>query len=264
MRARTASLLVVAIAAALAAAGCGDEGSGGENPADDRRVELIVGDILPLSGPDAGAGASAEKAAQLAVEKINDAIGEADVDHTLEIVHQDGAASGRRAVRRLQRAGARCMLGPWTLSSLRRAARLAGRPDESALLIDPSAPLPSPRRRGTLISVPLAHPARVLPTEAAGGDGPSVDFAQLYASTDPPIGGARAADARQFDVVILCYLAAVAAGTDSGLRMAASVRKAAAVRRGVAWPELADAIELLQRGVPVAYRGVTLRARLTP
>jgi hypothetical protein len=264
MRARTASVLIAAIAAALAAGGCGDEGSGGENPADDRRVELIVGDILPLSGPDAGAGDSAEKAAQLAVEKINDAIGEVDVDHTLEIVHQDGTASGRRAVRRLQEAGARCMIGPWTLSSLRRAARSARRQDGSALLIDPSAPLSSARRRGTLISVPLADPGRVLPTVAAGGDDPSVDFAQLYASTDPPIGGARAADARQFDAVILCYLAAVAAGTNSGARMAASVGEAAVVRRGLAWPELADAIELLQRGVPVTYRGVTLRARLNP
>jgi hypothetical protein len=46
--------------------------------------------------------------------------------------------------------------------------------------------------------------------------------------------------------------------------MAASVREAGAVRKGLAWPELADAIELLQRGVPVTYRGVTLQARLTP
>ena len=128
MRARTAPLLVAAIASALADGGCGDEGSGGESPADDRRVELIVGDILPLSGPEAGAGDSAEKAAQLAVEKINDAIGEADVDHTLEIVHQDGATSGRRAVRRLQETGARCLVGPWTLSSLRRASRAAWGP----------------------------------------------------------------------------------------------------------------------------------------
>jgi hypothetical protein len=263
MRARMAPVLVAAIAAALAAAGCGDEGSGGEDPSDHRRVELIVGDILPLSGAEAGAGASAEKAAQLAVEKINDAIGEADVDHTLEIVHEDGA-SGRQAVRRLQSAGARCMVGPWTLSSLRRAARAARGPDESALLIDPSAPLPSPRRLGRLVSVPLSDPARMLPTEAAGGDDPSVEFAQLYASTDPPIGGARAADARQFDVVILCYLAAVAAGTDSGPRMAASVGEAPPALKGLGWLDLADAIELLQRGVAVTYRGVTLRVRLTP
>jgi hypothetical protein len=265
MRARMARPpLAAAIVAALAISGCGD-GSDGEDPSIDRRVELIVGDVLPLSGPDAGLGTSAQKAAQLAVGKINDAIGEADVDHTLEIVHQDGATSGARAVRRLLRAGARCMVGPWRIRPLRLAARRAMGSEQAALLIDPRARVPTLRRAGTLISLPLVQPTRVLELDArAGDDDPSAEFAQLFATTDPPSGRALAADARQFDSVILCYLAAVAAGTDSGPRMAASVREAGPTLKGFGWPELAEAVERLQRGVPITYRGVTLRARLRP
>lgn len=263
MQARTAALLLAAaLAAGLAAAGCGN-GSGSEDPSNDRRVELIVGDVLPLSGPNAALGARAQKAAQLAVEKINDAIDEADADHTLEIVHEDGARLGVRAVRRLLAAGAGCLVGPWRIGVLRRAARLTARAEPPVLLIDPSAPARSPRRDGSLISLPLSNPNRLLEPEAPG-EGPSVEFARLYATTDPPIGRARAADARQFDSVILCYLAAVAARSDSGTRMAASLAEVRGARHGFAWPELAEAVGLLQRRIPVTYRGVTLRARLTP
>jgi hypothetical protein len=253
-------LLAAALAVTLTVTACGDD-SDSEDPSSDRRVELIVGDVLPLSGPDAGLGVRAQKAAQLAVEKINDAIGEADVDHTLEIVHEDGAELGGRAVRRLLAAGAGCLVGPWRIGMLRRSATTHSEP--AALLIDPKAPFQAPRRAGSLISLSLSNPTRVLDPDAPG-DGPSVEFAHLYATTDPPIGPARAADARQFDSVILCYLAAVAAGSDSGARMAASVQSAPAAGRGLAWPELAEAVDLLQRGIPITYRGATLRARLRP
>jgi hypothetical protein len=267
MLVRSAPLLLAAtIAATLAITSCGGDDEA-EDQASDRRVELIVGDVLPLSGPDAGTGASAQKAAQLAVEKINDAIGEADADHTLEIVHEDGAGLGARAIQRLLAAGAGCLVGPWRIGLMRRAARLAARSEPRALLIDPSGPVGAPRRAGPMISLPLSNPTRLLDLEASVED-PSVEFARLYATTDPPIGRARAADARQFDSVILCYLAAVAAGSDSGARMAASVHDAVhdapPMRPVLAWPELAEAVELLQRGIPVTYRGVTLRAHLRP
>ena len=265
MRVRTARLLVAAtVAATSLAGGCGDGGGGGDPPLE-RRIDLVVGDVLPLSGPDAGLGTSAQKAAQLAVEKINEAIGEGGVDHTLEIVHEDGAGAGRSAVRKLLRADARCMLGPWRIPALRRATRRRPGPPR-ALLIDPRAPLGAAGSGAVLISLPLADPTRVLePGDAASGDDPSSAFARLYASTDPPIGPARAADARQFDGVILCYLAAVAAaGSDSALRMAAAVHPWEPAARVYSWPELDQAIEALGHGAPLAYLGVTLRARLDP
>lgn len=257
MRLRTAGLLLAAsIAAAMLASGCGGDDDSDE-PSSDRQVELIVGDVLPLSGPAAGGGASAQKAAQLAVEEINDAIAEAGVDHTVEIVHQDAGAGLEQAVRRLLAADARCIVAAWSSRGMRQAVAAAR---DRALLLDPRAPAESSGRPG-VISLPLRDPTRLIPPEPPGSaEDPSAEFARLYGSTDPPIGPARAADGRQFDSVILCYLAAVASPGSTVPTRAALSARGAAPRRAFAWSELSEAIEALGRGAPITYRGVTLRA----
>ena len=65
-------------------------------------------------------------------------------------------------------------------------------------------------------------------------------------------------DAQQFDAVILCYLAAVAAGTTKGEAMKDELRAiTAAPGRKVTWLQLDQAIRALESGVDINYEGVS-------
>jgi ABC-type branched-subunit amino acid transport system substrate-binding protein len=65
-------------------------------------------------------------------------------------------------------------------------------------------------------------------------------------------------DAQQFDSVVLCYLAAVAAGSTEGEHMKDEVRKiATAPGRKYTWLELDQAIRALESGVDINYEGVS-------
>ena len=65
-------------------------------------------------------------------------------------------------------------------------------------------------------------------------------------------------DAQNFDAVILCYLAAVAAGSTDGKEMAASCRTSPA-RRGTKYTfeQLPEAIKALQDGDDINYEGAS-------
>jgi hypothetical protein len=266
MRARPARPLVAAacLAAVCSAVSCGSEPGSDDDPPT-RRIDVVVGDIVRLTGPSAGLGAGARKAAQLAVEEINDAIGEVDAEHTVEIVHQDETAGGpRAATRALLDSGATCILGPW---SRRGLARVAQEPEvqRGGLLISPRVPVA--RMPGvppeSIKGLPLATPqVRLsLQTEEVDRD-PLAAFARLYVSTDPPLGRARTSDARQFDAVILCYLASVAAGSPDGptYRIGPPTRRT----RAYTWLQLTDAIEVLGRGRRITYAGITVNAGIHP
>ena len=63
-------------------------------------------------------------------------------------------------------------------------------------------------------------------------------------------------DAQTFDAVILCYLAAVAAGSTDGTDMAAEVRDISGPPGEMfTFEQLPDAIEALQRGDDIDYEG---------
>lgn len=65
-------------------------------------------------------------------------------------------------------------------------------------------------------------------------------------------------DAQQFDSVVLCYLAAVAAGSTKGEHMKDEVRAiTAAPGRKYTWLELDQAIRALESGVDINYEGVS-------
>src|SRR5262245_12034782 len=133
------AIAVLASVMGLGLAACGSEEKMNESEPVSW-VDLVVGDIVPRTGPGAPLGVSAQKSAQLAVEEINDAIGEADVEHTVEIIHEDENANGADpAARALLDSGAGCVIGPWARSRMRRAARsLRG---EDVLLVSPQAPM---------------------------------------------------------------------------------------------------------------------------
>ncbi len=90
----------------------------------------------------------------------------------------------------------------------------------------------------------------------APGGGPGEAFDTLF---DEAGGAARAPfNAQNFDNVILCYLAAVAAGSTEGAEMAEALRDVTnAPGEQYTWEELPALVEALQNGDDVDYQGVT-------
>jgi ABC-type branched-subunit amino acid transport system substrate-binding protein len=114
------SLYLAAVVAALAlAAGlvaCGgddDEGDGGGAAT----LDLTIGDSIPLTGDLADFGPPGEKAADLALQQINQAINQAGADHTVNIVHEDNETNPQAAVQVARKMvdadGASCIAGAW-------------------------------------------------------------------------------------------------------------------------------------------------------
>lgn len=85
---------------------------------------------------------------------------------------------------------------------------------------------------------------------------PSEAFDKLYTDAGGP--DRQTFDAQNFDAVMLCYLAAVAAGSTDGADMAAQVQNvSAAPGEKFSWEELPDAIEALQKGEDIDYEGAS-------
>ena len=87
---------------------------------------------------------------------------------------------------------------------------------------------------------------------------PSTAFDTLYLDSEPKDVVRQTFDAQNFDAVILCYLAAVAAGSVEGQDMAEVVRDVSgAPGDQYTWQELPDAIEALQNGDDIDYEGAS-------
>ena len=101
----------------ISACGDDDEGDGGEPAGGEAKLDLVIGDSVPLSGDLADFGPPGEKAADMALAEIQSAIKEAGVDHTVEVVHEDngGGADQQAAVQAARKLvdsdGASCIAG---------------------------------------------------------------------------------------------------------------------------------------------------------
>ena len=84
-----------------------------------------------------------------------------------------------------------------------------------------------PKDVGATSPTACEAPRRARPTE----DGPSKAFDRLYTAADPKDVDRQTFDAQNFDAVMLCYLAAVAAGSTDGTDMADEARRTSARRR---------------------------------
>jgi ABC-type branched-subunit amino acid transport system substrate-binding protein len=131
-RARGAKLLPVLLTTLVLAA-CGgdddaDEGAdtgAGETTAEtttapELNFDLVIGDIVSLTGAENVFGPSHQAAADLAKAEIDGALEEAGVDVTVELEHADDETTPQGAVaaaRRLVAADASCITGPLTSSS---------------------------------------------------------------------------------------------------------------------------------------------------
>ena len=86
----------------------------------------------------------------------------------------------------------------------------------------------------------------------------STAFDELYVQSDPKDIDRQTFDAQNFDAVMLCYLAAVAAGSTDGADMAEVVRDVSGPPGDkYTWQELPDAIEALQNGDDIDYVGAS-------
>jgi ABC-type branched-subunit amino acid transport system substrate-binding protein len=134
-------LLVVSVAgvASLGLASCGDSGGGGETS-----LDLTIGDSVPLSGDLADFGPPGEKAGNLAVDVINEAIDEAGVDHSVNIVTEDncGGADQQCAVqaarKMVQSDDASCIAGAWASADTIPTAESVAIPEE-VVMISPAS-----------------------------------------------------------------------------------------------------------------------------
>jgi branched-chain amino acid transport system substrate-binding protein len=134
-------LLVAAVAgAAFVLVSCGDDGGGGG----ETQLDLTIGDSVPLSGGLADFGPPGEKAADVAIDVINDSIQESGVDHTVDIVHEDNCGGDdpqcavQAARKMVQSDDASCIAGAWASADTIPTAESVAIPEE-VLLISPAS-----------------------------------------------------------------------------------------------------------------------------
>jgi ABC-type branched-subunit amino acid transport system substrate-binding protein len=86
----------------------------------------------------------------------------------------------------------------------------------------------------------------------------STAFDELYTSSDPTDVDRQTFDTQNFDATMLCYLAAVAAGSTDGKEMADKIVDVSAPGgTPYTWEQLPDAIKALQNGDDIDYQGAS-------
>ena len=136
--AATAGLVLV-----LGVAACGDDddddGGGGGGEA---QLDLVIGDSIPLTGDLSDFGPPGQKASDVAVTHITEAIKEAGVDHTVKVVHEDNETNPQAAVQAARKLvdsdGASCITGAWASADSIPTAQSVSIPD-GILQISPAS-----------------------------------------------------------------------------------------------------------------------------
>ena len=86
----------------------------------------------------------------------------------------------------------------------------------------------------------------------------AVAFDEAYKAAEPKDVDRLTFDAQTFDSVVLCYLAAVAAGSTEGADIAEQIQAVSAPEGDpYTWEELPEAIEALQNGDDIDYQGAS-------
>jgi ABC-type branched-subunit amino acid transport system substrate-binding protein len=114
-------LVLLALAFAVLAVGvaaCGDDDDDGA--AGEAAFDLTIGDLVPLTGGLSAFGPPGEKAADVAIEQIEQGLQDAGVeDVNVSIQHEDTRtepSAGQSAARKLISDGATCLTGAWASS----------------------------------------------------------------------------------------------------------------------------------------------------
>ena len=134
--------VMTALVLALGLAACGDddddEGGGGGGAG---KLDLTIGNLVPLTGDLAPYGPAGQKAGELAVQQINAAVKQAGASDTVTLATEDGQSSdqgGVQAARKLIADGASCISGDYASTATVADARSVTVP-EKAMLISPAS-----------------------------------------------------------------------------------------------------------------------------
>jgi branched-chain amino acid transport system substrate-binding protein len=123
----------------LAACGGGDDNGGGGG---DGKIDLTIGDSIPLTGDLSDYGPPGQKASDLAISVITKANQQAGVDNTVKVVHEDNETSPQAAVQAARKLvdadNASCITGAWASSDTIPTAQSVSIPD-GVLQISPAS-----------------------------------------------------------------------------------------------------------------------------
>jgi ABC-type branched-subunit amino acid transport system substrate-binding protein len=383
--------LFASLMLAVAIGACGDDDDdGGGGGGGETSLDLTIGDSIPLTGDLADYGPPGQKASDLAIDQINDAIKQAGVDHSVQVIHEDNETSPQAAVQAarklVQSDGASCLTGAWASADSIPTAQSVSIP-EGVLQISPASTDPAisdlqddglvnrtsppdtfqgptladaidkdlggadgktvnvgarndaygngltetftsawedlggtvgeevvydpeqPSYNSEAQQITSGSPDAIViidfpetfikvgpalqrtgnwdpkiawgtdglaSTDLPGDVGPEVvdgmrgtapgapdqgeastAFDQLYTSSPPNDVDRQTFDAQQFDATILCYLAAVAAGSTEGADMAAELPDITTGGTEFSWQQLPELIDALQNGDDVDYTGAS-------
>jgi ABC-type branched-subunit amino acid transport system substrate-binding protein len=251
MRGAAALAGLLLLLTGISACGGGDDEEESPQP----RFDLVIGDLVPLSGDLAELGPAGQKAADLALDRINSAIRETGAAQSVEIVHVDNGSDPTAAAQAAQRMvdghGAGCLVGAWSAEDSLEVAESVAIP-EGVLQISPA---PGNEEVSKLNDEELVNSVA---TGVASYGGESAEFDELYESAKPSEVDLAPFAAQAFDATILCYLAAVAAGSAEGKEMALKLIDNTAPRgTEFSWDELPDAVEALVAGEDIDYEGAS-------
>lgn len=135
------AIIVAVLVLALGVAACGDDDDGGGGGGGAAQLDLTIGNLVPLTGDLSPYGGAGQKAGDLAAQEIDAAIKKAGVDHTVELVTEDGASDdqgGVQAARKLIADGATCISGDYASTATVAVARSVTIP-EGVMLISPAS-----------------------------------------------------------------------------------------------------------------------------
>ena len=145
MSRRSAAIATVALASlALASCGGGEDGKEPKPAASDGGpLEVVIGNSVPLSGDLEEFGKSADKAAGLAIDRIEAAIRESGSRDEVKLLTEDNATDPQKTAatfRKMADEGAGCIVGPWAAADVVAVGRSVAIPRD-VLLISPAATL---------------------------------------------------------------------------------------------------------------------------
>jgi ABC-type branched-subunit amino acid transport system substrate-binding protein len=132
---------IAALVLSFGMAACGDDDDEGGAGGGAQKLDLVVGNLVPLTGDLSPYGPAGQKAGELAAQQIDAAIQEAGVDHTVELVSEDGASDdqgGVQAARKLIADGATCISGDYASTATVSVARSVTIPG-GVMLISPAS-----------------------------------------------------------------------------------------------------------------------------
>ena len=147
MRGLTSKRLLAASAGlvlVLGVAACGDDDDDGGGGGGATTLDLTIGDSIPLTGDLSDFGPPGQKASDVAVGQINDAIKKTGADHTVKVVHEDNETNPQAAVsaaKKLVSDGASCITGAWASADSEPTAQSVSIPD-GVLQISPASTNP--------------------------------------------------------------------------------------------------------------------------